>query len=216
VEFRVQRAKRTKDGRPVPPKLDPNLEPFRPLLAGRIPAVVDVETAAQINAALKLLVDELKVPVVLLGAEGAADAAEQIMARKGSTPVPPTTTAPASEPTIGVVVPREIERVRTRRPYCAAADLSRKGIRIALQSDSEDGARELPLMALFAVREGLGGDAALKALTVDAARMYKLDDRVGALEPGKDGDVLIFHGYPFDAGSRLERVIVGGQEVPDE
>jgi hypothetical protein len=216
VEFKVSRKKRTKDGRPVPPKLEPNLEPFRPLLAGRIPAVVDVETAAQIDAALKLLVDELKVSVVLLGAEGAADAADQIIARKGGAPMPPPASAPADQALVGVVVAREVERTRTRRPYCQAADLSRKGIRIALQSDSEDGARDLPLLGLFAVREGLGGDAALRALTVDAARMYKLDDRVGALEPGKDGDVLIFHGYPFDAGSRLERVIVGGQEVPDE
>jgi imidazolonepropionase-like amidohydrolase len=216
VEFKVQRTRRSKDGRPVPPKLDPNLEPFRPLLAGKIPAVVAVETAAQINAALELFTDELKVPLVLLGAEGAADAADQIIARKGATTTAPATSAAAAVPSVGVVVPREIERVRSRRPYCEAADLSRKGIRVALQSDGEDGARDLPLMGLFAVREGLGGDAALKALTVDAARMYKLDDRVGSLEPGKDGDVLIFHGYPFDAGSRLERVIVGGREVPDE
>ncbi len=153
---------------------------------------------------------------MLLGAEGAADVAEQIGAHKGAAANPAPTTAPAAEPSVGVVVPREIERVRTRRPYCEAVELSRKGIRVALQSDSEDGARDLPLMGLFAVREGLGGDAALKALTLDAARMYKLDDRVGSLEAGKDGDVLIFHGYPFDAGSRLERVIVGGQEVPDE
>jgi imidazolonepropionase-like amidohydrolase len=213
VEFKVQRAQRSKDGRPMPPKLDPNLEPFRPLLAGKIPAVVDVETAAQINTAVKLFTDELKLPLVLLGAEGAVDIADQLLARKAGAA---TTTAPASEPTIGVVAPREIEQVRARRPYCQAADLSRRGIRVALQSDSEDGARDLPLMGLFAVRAGLGGDAALKALTIDAARMYKLDDRIGALEPGRDGDVLIFHGYPFDTGSRLERVIVGGQEVPDE
>ena len=223
VEFKVQRAKRTKDGRPAPPKLDPNREPFRTLLAGKVPAVVEIETAGQINAALKLFIDEFKVSVVLVGAEGASDIADQIVARKGGSAAAPTTsptTAPAAgaiaAPSVGVVVPREIERTRDRKPYVEIADLARQGIRVALQSDSEDGARDLPLMALFAVRQGLGGDEALRALTIDAARMYKLDDRLGSLEPGKDADLLIYSGYPFDAGSRLERVIVGGREVPDE
>ena len=202
VEFKVKRKrKRFKDGRPVPPKIDENLEPYRPLLDGKIPAVVQVETAAQIDAALKLFVEEYKVPLVLVGAEDATDIAERIVEHKDK---------------LGVVVPPNVVRTRQRKPYTQAADLSRKGIPVALQSDSEDGARSLALMGLFAVRNGLGGDAALRALTVDAARMYKLDDRIGSLEPGKDADLLIFSGHPFDAGSRLERVIVSGHEVPDE
>jgi len=138
---------------------------------------------------------------VLLGAEDATDIAEKIAAHKDK---------------LGVIVPRQILRTRTRRPYNQAADLDRHGIRLALQSDREDGARSLPLMGLYAVQQGLGGDAALRALTSGAARMYKLDDRIGSLEPGKDGDVLIFNGHPFDATAHLERVIVAGREVPDE
>ncbi|MEW6252516.1 MAG: amidohydrolase family protein, partial [Planctomycetota bacterium] len=200
VEFKVQvTRKRTKDGRPTPPKVDENLEPLRPLLAGRIPAVVEVQTAAQIVGACKLFVDELKLPLVLLGADDAATVVDQLIARKDR---------------LGVVVPPDIERRRQRRPYCPAVDLSRSGVPVALQSDAEDAARDLPLVGLFAVREGLGGDAALRALTIDAARMYKLDDRLGSLEPGKDADVLIYRGYPFDAGARLERVFVAGEEVP--
>ncbi len=202
VEFRVQhKRKRTKDGRPTPPKVDEKLEPLRPLLAGKIPAVVEVETAAQIHAVLKLFVDEFKVPLVLLGPRDTANVIDELLARKDK---------------LGVVVPERIESVRADVPYNQAADLSRRGIRVALQSDAEDGARNLPLMGLFAVQRGLGGDAALRALTIDAARMYKLDDQIGSLEPGKDADVLIFSGHPFDAGSRLERVIVAGREVPDE
>jgi imidazolonepropionase-like amidohydrolase len=138
---------------------------------------------------------------VLLGAPDAADVAERLAARKDQ---------------VGIVVSPEMERTRDRKRYQPAVDLSRQGLHVALQSDSEDGARALPLMGLFAVEEGMGGDAALKALTIDAARMYKLDDRIGSLAAGKDGDVLLFSGYPFDADSRLERVIVGGREVPDE
>jgi imidazolonepropionase-like amidohydrolase len=181
--------------------VDEALEPLRPLLAGDIPAVVEVGSAGEIAAAVKFFVDEEKLPLVLLGAEASADVADTLVARKDA---------------VGVIVPPQLMRQRARRPYHQVVDLSRRGLRVALQSGREDGARNLPLMGFYAVQQGLGGDAALMALTIDAARMYKLDDRVGSLEPGKDGDVLIFSGHPFDTGSRLQRVIVNGYEVPDE
>ncbi|MBI5865260.1 MAG: amidohydrolase family protein, partial [Planctomycetes bacterium] len=221
VEFKIERTrKRGKDGRPQPPAVDERLEPIRPLLAGKVPAVVEVRTAAEARAALKLLVDQYKIPVVLLDAPQARDVAEDLLSRKEQ---------------VGVVVPSEIVRrqgVRdsgfevaakagsNRTPestsYNQAADLSARGVRVAFQSNAEDGARALPLMGLFAVQQGLGGDEPLRAFTIDAARMYRIDDRVGTLEVGKDADVLVFHGHPFDAGSRLEHVFVAGQEVEDE
>ncbi len=200
VEFKVKRRKsRNKDGRPTPPKVDENLEPLRPLLAGEIPAVVDATTVGEIIAAVELFVDEYKVPVVLLNASDATDASEQLLERKDK---------------VGVIVETRLRTTRDDRPYVQAVDLGRKGVRIALQSDAEDGARNLPLMGLYAVREGLGGDAALRALTIEAARMFGMQDQVGTLEPGKQADILIHTGHPFDAGSRLERVFVGGNEVP--
>ena len=71
----------------------------------------------------------------------------------------------------------------------------------------------MPYHVLYAVERGLSPDAALAALTYDAARMYKIDDRVGSLAAGKDGDVLIFRGNPFRGGARIERVIINGKEV---
>lgn len=199
-EFRVMRKRgRGKGGRPVPPKVDESLEPVRELLASKIPALVDVQTAPQILSLLKLFVEESKLSLVLLNAEESALAAEQLAKAK-----------------VGVVVPPAPLRERDRRPYNQAADLALRGVPVALQSDAEDGARNLGLMALFATQQGLGGDAALSALTIDAARMFKIDDRVGSLEAGKDADLLIFSGHPFDAGSRLERVFVAGEEVPNE
>ncbi|MDX2199661.1 MAG: amidohydrolase family protein [Phycisphaerae bacterium] len=202
VEFKVSRKKRkSKDGRPEAPPVDENMEPYRAVLGGAAPAFVSLETAAQAEAVLKLFVDENKLSVVLLGAEDIADLGEKLESRKES---------------IGVAVPPQIVRWRDRQPYHQAADLSDRSIRIAFQSDAEDAARNLSLNALFAVQQGLGGDAALRALTSDAAKMLKLDDKVGTLAPGRDADLLIFSGYPMDAESRLERVFVGGREVPTE
>lgn len=67
--------------------------------------------------------------------------------------------------------------------------------------------------ASFAVKEGLDRDVALQALTVNPARILGLDDRVGALREGLDGDVVVWSGDPLDVYSRTEHVFVAGREV---
>lgn len=200
VEFKVSRKKRSKDGRPVPPKLDEALEPLRPILAKEAPLVIRVRDASQAEAALKLLVDEHQLPVVLLNADEVSDLGEKLTQRGEN---------------LGVVAPPEPLRMRKDRPYNQAADLAGRGVKVSLQSDGEDAARNLPLVALWSVQQGFGADDALRSLTSNAARMFKLDDRIGTLAPGKDADLLIFSGHPFDAGSRLLRVFVNGKEPPE-
>lgn len=187
---------RRKGGRPVPPPVDPNLEPIRAILEKKIPAVVDVSSTLGIREVLKLFVEEAKVPVVLLNASGAHAHAEAL-AKNG----------------VGVVLSRNIVWRRDKRDYHQGDDLTRRGVPIAFQSAAGDGARDLPFHVLYAVERGLSADAALAALTVDAARMYKLDDRVGTLAPGRDGDILIFRGHPFKDGAPVERVFIHGEEV---
>lgn len=197
VEFKVVRQKtRGKGGRPLPPKVDETLEPIKALLEKKIPAVVDVRSAAQIDAVLKLLVDEWALQTVLLNAEDARARAAKL-----------------AEEGVGVIVPTAMLRTERYQPYLQADDLTRGGVPVAFQSDAEDGARSLPRVVLHAVERGLGADAALTALTLDAARMLRIDGRVGSIERGKDGDLVIFSGDPFDPASRVERVIISGQEV---
>ena len=56
---------------------------------------------------------------------------------------------------------------------------------------------------------------ALKAMTIHAARMFKIDDRVGSLERGKDADFVVFSGSPFEMTSRVQLVVVNGVVVVD-
>ncbi len=200
VEFKVVKSKtRGKDGRPLPPKVDESLEPLRAVLEKKIPALVDVRTAAQIDAALALFVDKYEAPVVLLNAEEASVVAEHIVKAEA-----------------GVAVSPSMQQTRDYLPYFQAEDLSRAGVPVAFQSNAEDGGRTLRRMASFAVERGLSADAALAALTIDAARMFKLDDRIGTLAPGRDGDLVVLTGHPFDAGSTITHVVVAGQEVSAE
>lgn len=50
-------------------------------------------------------------------------------------------------------------------------------------------------------------------ITVDAAKILGLDHRVGSIEPGKDADLVIMNGHPFDVRSRVVRVLISGKTV---
>jgi imidazolonepropionase-like amidohydrolase len=67
--------------------------------------------------------------------------------------------------------------------------------------------------ATLAVKEGLDADTALRAITIEPARILGLDDRVGALEPGLDGDVVVWSGDPLDVMSRALQVFIAGREI---
>jgi imidazolonepropionase-like amidohydrolase len=73
----------------------------------------------------------------------------------------------------------------------------------------------LGISAGLAVRGGLDEEKALRVITLDAARILGLDDRIGSLEPGKDADVIILDGHPFDVRSRVVKVLISGKIVYD-
>ncbi|ASO22813.1 hypothetical protein AHOG_26040 [Actinoalloteichus hoggarensis] len=92
--------------------------------------------------------------------------------------------------------------------------LDRAGVEIAITTDHP----VIPInflvhQATLAVKEGLDPAAALRSLTINPARILGLDDRVGSLTPGLDGDVVLWSGDPLDVMSRALRVFVDGREV---
>src|SRR5699024_5925699 len=102
-------------------------------------------------------------------------------------------------------------RSRTLR---APGILARAGVTLAFTTDHP----VVPIhflvhQATLAVKEGLDRETALRALTVNPARILGLDDRVGALRPGLDADVVVWSGDPLDVMSRAMRVLVAGREV---
>jgi imidazolonepropionase-like amidohydrolase len=88
--------------------------------------------------------------------------------------------------------------------------LARAGVQVAIHMDATAATSYLPVFAGLAVREGMDEDEALRAITITAARISGIDDRVGSLEAGKDADVLVLSGHPFDWRTRVERVYIDG------
>jgi len=67
--------------------------------------------------------------------------------------------------------------------------------------------------ATFAVKEGLDRETALRAVTINPARIVGIDDRLGSLEPGKDADLCLWSGDPLDVMSRVEQAFVEGRQI---
>jgi imidazolonepropionase-like amidohydrolase len=63
------------------------------------------------------------------------------------------------------------------------------------------------------VKYGLDRDTAIRALTINPARIIGVADRLGSLGPGKDGDVVVWSGDPLDVLSRVERAFMDGLEI---
>lgn len=93
-----------------------------------------------------------------------------------------------------------------------AALLQEAGVNVAIKSDDAELIRHMNLEAAKTVRYGNMSPAhALQAITLHPARELGLSDRIGSLEVGKDGDLAIFNGHPFNAFARCEVTVIEGQ-----
>jgi len=96
------------------------------------------------------------------------------------------------------------------------AVLEKAGVLVAFHTDDPIvDSRFLIRSAAYAVRAGMDRDAAVRALTINAAHMLDLADRIGSIEPGKDADLTILSGDPFSVHSQVLETWVEGRRVFD-
>jgi imidazolonepropionase-like amidohydrolase len=100
------------------------------------------------------------------------------------------------------------------RGFRTAVELNEAGVKVALQTDSLTPMNYFPLLPMNVIKEGMRREDALKCVTINPAEMLKIDDRVGSLEPGKDADIVIWSGDPFDFYSKVEQVFIDGKSMP--
>ncbi len=98
--------------------------------------------------------------------------------------------------------------------FKTAGVLHNAGVRIAITTDHPvSRIQYLPLCAGIAAKEGLGETAALRAITIDAARICRVDHKTGSLKEGKDADIVIFEGNPLEIKSNVKATIINGEIV---
>ena len=93
--------------------------------------------------------------------------------------------------------------------------MASRGVRVVFHSDSGNQIQRLWLDAAKAVRYGMDRQKAFEALTINPAWVLGLEDRIGSIEEGKDADIAIFSGHPFNIYTLVEMTIVDGEIVFD-
>lgn len=96
-------------------------------------------------------------------------------------------------------------------PY-AAAIMTRAGVKVSINSDSNERARRLNIDAAKTMKYGdLSEEEALKMITLNPAQQLGIEKRVGSIDVGKDADLAIWTGHPFSVYSRVEATFVDGE-----
>lgn len=178
-----------------------DLEALIPVVQGRMPLVAEVHKAADIRAVLKLAREE-NIKVILSGAEEGWKVASEIAQAGVPVLLNPLTDRPETFEMLGATLEN-------------AARLNAAGVVVAFESTGgAHRARETRYGAGSAVAYGMPYQAALAAVTINPAKIFGVADRVGSLEVGKEADVVIWSGDPFEPLSQPTAVFVRGQAQP--
>lgn len=186
------------------PTRDIKLEVLARVIRGEIPLLVNVYRANDILSALRLA-KEFNIKIVLDGASEAYLVMDQIKAAGVPVIVHATMARAAGE----------AENLSFETPSM----LQKAGIQVAIQSGYESyvpKTRVILFEAALAASNGLSMNEALAAITINAAKILGIANRVGSLEAGKDADLALFDGDPFEYATHITGVIIDGQIVSQE
>lgn len=178
-----------------------DLEALIPVVEGRMPLIAVANRASDIRAVLKLAREE-KLKVILSGATEGWRVAAEIAAAGVPVILNPIQNRPASFESLGASLEN-------------AARLNAAGVSVIIEGQGgAHRAHETRYNAGNAVAYGLPYEAALKAVTINPARAFGVANRLGSLEPGKDADLVVWSGDPFEPLSRPQLILIRGEPQP--
>lgn len=179
---------------------------MRPYLEGKKPVLLHANNESAIRWALGFA-KEMKLKAILVGAADAWRVTKEIKA--ADVPVilvPPVAQCPSEDSTVDEFDPYDT-------PMALGAVLQRAGIRFAIASNDWETAMNLPLRTGRLCAFGLPHEAAMRALTLDAAKILGLDAELGSLEKGKMANVIVTDGDPLEATTSLRYLFMDGKPV---
>jgi imidazolonepropionase-like amidohydrolase len=185
-----------------------DLQALIPVIEGKLPLMLTVDRESDIDAAMRLARD-YNVKLVVGGGAEAWMMADKLAAAR----VPVLTGAENN-------IPGSFAALGQRQEN--AGLLSKAGVPVALIGNAGGGdeeafnVRNLKQEAGNAVSYGMTWDNALRAVTLAPAEIFGVADRVGSLQPGREGNVVVWSGDPFEFTSRAEHVFVRGKEYKEK
>jgi imidazolonepropionase-like amidohydrolase len=193
------------------PTHDPALAALWPALDGRLPVAFEANAAREIRRVLQVA-QEFRLDPIVTGGGQADEVTAELTARNARViyslnyPTRPRALPPDADEPLNTL------RVRANAPRVPAA-LDAAGVMFAFSSAGLRDPRDFVRHARRAVQEGLSGEAAVRALTINAARIAGAADRIGSLEPGKIANLLVTEGDLFDERMEVKHVFVDGRPV---
>jgi imidazolonepropionase-like amidohydrolase len=176
------------------------LESLVPVVQGRMPLLISAGREQDIRDAVAFA-ERVKVKMILSSGAEAAFAAPLLKEKNVPVILGSILTLPSRE---------DLSHAAS---YQAAAALERAGVMFAFATGDSSNVRQLPYQAAQSVAWGLSHDAALRAMTINAAEILGVADRLGSIEPGKLANLVIAKGDPLEMRTEVTHVIIAGQDV---
>lgn len=175
-----------------------DLEALVPVVRGQVPLVIDANRASDILTALRLA-REYNLKLILSGAAEGWMVAREIGTAGVSVIIDPLRNLPRFE-SLGITLEN-------------AARLNSAGVNVVFASFDAHNARNIKQAAGNAVSYGMPYDAALRAITVNPARLWGIGNEYGTLETGKDADIVVWSGDPLELTTTAEHVFIRGVQM---
>jgi len=183
------------------PENNAKFEALAPVLDGTLPVIISVEKEKDIELAIKFVREE-KLKAIFRGCGQGFKVADKIQ-KAGIPVIIDTLYVGPSDPEDGYDA-----------PFRNVVELAKAGVQICFSSGDDPGSgKDLPYHAARSVAYGLNHEEAVRALTINPARMFGVESRVGSLEVGKDADLFITTGDPLDTRSEVKHLIIGGRHI---
>ena len=199
-EYQDKQSKAEEDPDEDVPDYDAKLEALAPVVTGALPAHFHAHRADDIATAVRISGEFGLKLVVVHGTEGYL--VPELLAQSNVPVITGPCLTDRSKP--------ELVGQTLSNP----ARLRAAGVKVAICTDHpETPIQYLPLCAAMAVRGGMEPEDALAAITRDAAEIAGISKRVGTLTPGKDADVVVTSGHPFDWNGEVRAVFLNGKRV---
>ncbi len=179
---------------------DFSMEGYRQLFEGKIPLKAHVHRADDIFTAIRIA-EEFGLKLTLDHCTEGHLIAEEI-ADSGFPAIVGPSLASRSKDEV------------SQSDFKTAGILQQAGVTVALTTDHPvSRIQYLPLCAGLAAKEGMGEWGALRAITIDAARICGVSDRLGSIREGKDGDIVLYAGNPLQIASSVKATVINGKVV---
>lgn len=199
AEYRAKQEKAELEGGDGP-AFNAKLEALVPVIGGKVPAHFHAHRADDIVTAVRIAREFGLDLTIVHGTEGRLIV--DFLAKEGVPVITGPSLTDKSKPEL-----RSLAMENT-------AALARAGVQVAICTDHpEVPIQYLPLCAALAARAGMDEEEALAAITINAACIAGVDDRLGSLTIGKDADIVIMSDHPFEYKSRVRAVWIDGREV---